>query len=124
MKTHRRVLWGLCAAVGLSSLLGCGSVLEGLSDSREQTLTNVMGDTWQLTAVWPNEPMIIHVRNHLNLEANKYCYRTAKRGALLLESASEQINDGKGSKSTIVFRCVHRLDGPERRSIFSDDDSK
>ncbi len=116
MKTYRRVLLGLCSVIGLSSLVGCGSVVEAVKgiDSREQTITHVMGDTWQITAVWLDEPMVIHVRNHLNREAHVFCHEKSKRSALLLEAYSEHVNGGKGTKSTVVFRCVRTLDAPSR----------
>ena len=83
-------------------------------DSREQTITHVMGDTWQITAVWLDEPMVIHVRNHLNREAHVFCHDKSKRSALLLEAYSEHVNDGKGTKSTVVFRCVRTMNAPSR----------
>ena len=106
----------LLAALTLASLLvsGCQTFSDkaSLFAGREEVLTNVMGDTWQIKAVWPWEDRPIHLREALNERAQQYCQKEDK-SAQLLDAVTRKRAEGlPGSEGLLVFRCVPILANP------------
>ena len=112
----------LLAALLASGLTSCAQLANeaALYAAREETLENVMGDTWQLKAVWPWENRTIKLREGLMEKAQQHC-RKSDKGALLLDAVTQlRPNNQPGSEGLIVFRCVGTLPPPV--TLFSEEE--
>lgn len=112
----------LLAALAAATLAGCQAISDeaALYTGREETLTNVVGDTWQLKAVWPWEDHAIRLREGLNERAQQHCRKDGK-GAQLLDAVTQKRSGQPGSEGYLVFRCVSSLPSPTG-GLFSDDE--
>ena len=110
----------LCASLA-SILAGCQTLSEeaALYSGREESITNVVGDTWQIKAVWPWEDRAIRLREGLNEKAQQHCRKDGK-GAQLLDAVTQKRSGQPGTEGLIVFRCVSPLPAPAG-SLFSDE---
>ncbi|MBQ9240272.1 MAG: hypothetical protein IJ164_02915 [Duodenibacillus sp.] len=113
---HFTVLTVACMSALL--LAGCSSFSESLDKykQREESLTNVSGDIWQAKAVWPWEENPVRLREHMYDKARQHCSRQ-QYGAQMLECASAKRKNGPGTEAVLIFRCVHRVKGPEKPFI-------
>ena len=102
-------------------LAGCQHFADesALYAGRVETMENVVGDTWQLKAVWPWEDRTIRLREHLNEKAQSYCGRDGK-GAQLLDAVTQKRKDAPGTEGILIFRCVSALPAPAG-GLFSDE---
>lgn len=112
----------LFSAVVLTLLAGCQHFSEesALYAGRVETMENVVGDTWQIKAVWPWEDRTIRLRENLNEKAQAYCGKNGK-GAQLLDAVTQKRKDAPGTEGILVFRCVSTLPAPTG-GLFSDEE--
>lgn len=112
----------ILGALVAATISGCQTISDeaALYTGREESLTNIVANTWQLKAVWPWEDQAIRLREGLYEKAQQHC-RKEDKGAQLLDAVTQKRNGKPGSEGYLVFRCVSSLPAPAS-GLFSDDE--
>ena len=111
----------LFSALLLSTLTGCSYISSeaSLYAAREETLENIVGETWQIKAIWPWEERTIKLREGLMEKAQQHCRKNGKGAQFLDAVTQKRPNNQPGSEGFIVFRCVSSLPPPV--TLFSEE---
>ena len=111
----------LSSALTALLLTGCQAISEKQAqfDSREEILTNVVGQVWHLEAKWPGVVQTNRLTEHLYAKGMKHCDQQGY-GFLAIKGAStEGAEDGsKPATAWLEYRCQQPLNyRPEYKGI-------
>ena len=112
------ILSTLLSALFLS---GCQAINEKRAqiDSREETLTNVVGQVWRLDAQWPGVVLTNDLTEHLYNKGLKHCHEQGLGFLAIRGASTEGKADGSHPASAwLEYRCQRALDyRPEYKGI-------
>lgn len=111
----------LSSALAAILLTGCQTISEkqALYDSREEMLTNIVGQVWRIEAKWPGVVQTNRLTEHLYAQGMKHCDRQGFGFLAIKGSSSAGSEDGsKPATAWLEYRCQQPLNyRPEYKGI-------